>query len=57
LFFFLQAAARKERTHASVKTRRLAGVNLIKKTKTQKAGATTKTITTTSKTTVTTKSS
>jgi len=50
-----KTAARKERTHASLKTKRLAGVNLIKKTKTQKAGATT--ITTTTKTKVSTKSS
>jgi large subunit ribosomal protein L4e len=53
-----KTAARKERTHASLKTKRLAGVNLIKKTKTQNVGAGTKvTKTTTTKTTVSTKSS
>jgi len=52
-------AARKERTHASLKTKRLAGVNLVKTTKTEKVGAATKTTTVAStiKTTVTTKSS
>jgi len=48
-------AARKERTHASLKTKRLSGVNLVKKTKTEKVGTATKT--TTTKTKVSTKSS
>jgi len=50
-----KAAARKERTHASIKTKRLSGVNLIKTTKTQKIGDVQKT--TTTKTKVSTKSS
>jgi len=49
-----KAAARKERKHATLRTKRLTGVNLVKTTKTQKAGATTKT---TTKTTVSAKSS
>jgi len=57
MFFYFQAAARKERTHASLRNKRLAGVNLVKKTKTQQVGAAVKTTTTTTKTTVTTKSS
>jgi len=55
-----KAAARKGRTHASLKSKRLSGVNLLKKTKTEKVGTgTTKTTTTTTKTqkTVSTKSS
>jgi large subunit ribosomal protein L4e len=52
-----KAVARKEHTHASVKTKRLAGVNLVKTTKTQKVGTATKTTTTKTKTTVSTKSS
>jgi len=50
-----KTAARKTRTHASLKTKRLSGVNLIKTTKTQKIGAAVKT--TTTKTKVSTKSS
>jgi len=52
-----KAAARKERTHVSIKTKRLSGVNLVKKSKTEKSGAAVKTTTTKTKTTVTTKSS
>jgi large subunit ribosomal protein L4e len=54
-----KAAARKERTHASIKTKRLSGVNLVKTTKTQKVGNVQKTTTTAikTKTTVSTKSS
>jgi len=52
-----KAAARKERTHASLKTKRLSGVNLVKKTKQEKVGTATKTTTTKTKTTVSTKSS
>jgi large subunit ribosomal protein L4e len=54
-----KAAARKERTHASLKTKRLSGVNVVKTTKTQKIGDVTKTTTTAlkTKTTVATKSS
>jgi len=52
-----KAAARKERTHASLKAKRLSGVNLVKTSKTQKVGATTKTTTTITKTTVSAKSS
>ncbi len=51
-YFVLQTAARKERTHASLRTKRLVGVNLVKTTKTQQVGATTKKTTTTTKTTV-----
>jgi len=53
-----RTAARKERTHTSIKDRRLAGVNLVKKSATQKAGAVTTTTTTatTTKKTVSTKS-
>jgi large subunit ribosomal protein L4e len=47
-----KTAARKERTHASLKTKRLAGVNLVKTTKKEKVGAATKTTTVTTKTTV-----
>ncbi len=55
IFVLLQTAARKQRTHASLKTKRLSGVNLIKTTKTQKVGnVQTTTIT---KTSVSTKSS
>lgn len=50
-----KALARKERTHASLKAKRLSGVNLVKKTKTEKVASGTKTVTTTTK--VTTKSS
>jgi len=50
-----KTTARKLRTHASLKTKRLSGVNLIKTTKTQKVGTTTKT--TITKTIVSTKSS
>jgi len=54
-----KAAARKQRTHASLKTKRLSGVNLVKKTKVQKVGTTTQVTTTktATKTTVSTKSS
>ncbi|UJR32955.1 hypothetical protein I4U23_020418 [Adineta vaga] len=52
-----KAAARKERTHESVRAKRLTGVNLVKKTKTQKDATTKKTTTVTTKTTVSTKSS
>jgi len=46
-----KAAARKERTHASLKTRRLTGVNFVKTSKTQKSPTVTKTTTVTTKTT------
>jgi len=46
-----KAAARKERTHASLKTRRLTGVNFLKTSKTQKSPTVTKTTTVTTKTT------
>ncbi|CAF2408446.1 unnamed protein product [Rotaria sp. Silwood2] len=49
-----KAAARKQRTHASLKAKRLSGVNVVKTTKTQKVGNAT---TTKTKTTVATKSS
>jgi large subunit ribosomal protein L4e len=51
--------ARKERTHSSIKTKRLSGVNLVKTKKTEKVGAATKTttVTTKTKTTAATKSS
>jgi len=54
-----KAAARKLRTHESLRTKRLSGVNLVKKTKTEKVASATKTtkVTTTTKTTVSTKSS
>jgi len=54
-----KAAARKLRTHASVKTKRLAGVNLVKTRKTEKTGNVQKTttVTTSAKTTVSGKSS
>jgi len=54
-----KAAARKTRTHASLKPKRLAGVNLVKSSQKQKAGKveTTKTVTQSTKTTVSTKSS
>jgi len=54
-----KAAARKERTHASLKTKRLSGVNLVKTTKTEKVGSAVKTTSTAikTKTTVSSKSS
>jgi len=54
-----KTAARKARTHESLKAKRLSGVNLLKKTKTEKiAGGEKKTTTKTlTKTTVSTKSS
>ena len=54
-----QAAARKERTHASLKAKRLTGVNMIKKSKTQASAGSTKTttVTTTTKTSVASKKS
>jgi len=54
-----KAAARKERTHASLRTKRLSGVNLIKTRKSEKVGTVEKTttVTTATKTTVSTKSS
>ncbi|CAF4983033.1 unnamed protein product [Rotaria sp. Silwood1] len=54
-----KAAARKARTHASLKAKQLSGVNVVKTTKTEKVGNATKTTTTTTKTktTVATKSS
>jgi len=54
-----KTGARKERTHSSIKTKRLSGVNLVKTSQTKKVGAATKTTTTTTvtKTSVATKSS
>jgi len=52
-----KAAARKERSHSALKTKRLSGVNLIKTKKTEKTGATTKTTTVTTKITTSAKSS
>ncbi|CAF1677623.1 unnamed protein product [Adineta ricciae] len=54
-----KAAARKERTHASLKAKRLSGVNMVKKSKTQTSAGSTKTttVTTTTKTSVASKKS
>jgi len=54
-----KTAARKLRTHASIRSKRLSGVNLVRTTKTQQAGPvkTTTTTATKTKTTVETKSS
>jgi len=51
-----KATARKERTHASIRNKRLTGVNFVKTSKTQKVGPVQKTTVTEIKTTVQTKS-